>query len=237
VDKQRNRLVCANAMQEALVAGQQSKYSLAADVLLRAEQFILASPTAHDGYCQTLVQQLKEGQDDVRSQEQFRKNQSRLNTATLSHCQQRSTHLSPAYTTTNKRSLTTGYQSFVQTEDDHAQGKTNTRTQNVQAVPNTQAQNVQTVPTPQAQNMQIVPDTQAQNVHTVPDTQAQNMHTVPSPQAQNMHTVPDTQAQNMQTVPTPQAQNVQTVPTPQAQNMQTVPTPQAQDVQSMQIDI
>lgn len=114
VDKQKNRMICTNALQEALNAGQQSKFFHANSVLQVAQKAIMTSPTANDQYCQILVQQLQEGQSDVATQENFRLNQNRLNTNTTSHAQQRSTHSTPMYSTTSKRSMKSSY---INTQD------------------------------------------------------------------------------------------------------------------------
>eukprot|EP01126_Amoeba_proteus_P051914 TRINITY_DN6231_c0_g2_i3.p2 TRINITY_DN6231_c0_g2~~TRINITY_DN6231_c0_g2_i3.p2 ORF type:complete len:130 (-),score=41.10 TRINITY_DN6231_c0_g2_i3:453-842(-) len=52
VDKQRNRIVCANAMKEALSAGESNDYQRAVHELERAENIILNSLTATDPFCQ-----------------------------------------------------------------------------------------------------------------------------------------------------------------------------------------
>jgi len=115
VDKQRNRMIYTNAMQEALSAvGQQQNFSAATQALDRAQQAILGSVTAADHYCVSLVEQLQENRRDVASQEAYRRNQARLNTTTVSHLQQRSTHTagSSSYTTSSKRTMTQGYTTF-----------------------------------------------------------------------------------------------------------------------------
>jgi len=112
VDKQRNRLIFASAIQEALVAGQQDNYTAATDVLDKAQKAILTSPTAADNYCQSLLHQLQENQRDVASRENFRKNQARLNTTSISYAQQRSTHSTPVYTTKSKTSTASAYRHF-----------------------------------------------------------------------------------------------------------------------------
>jgi len=105
-----NRLICADAMQEALSSGEKSDYKRATDVLSRAEQLIRLSPTAGDGYCVGLIAQLQEGQRDVSNKEQFRTvGQSKLSTTTHSHYQQRGTHTLNAYTTFSKSRMTSGY--------------------------------------------------------------------------------------------------------------------------------
>jgi len=110
INKQMNRLICADAMQEALYSGERSDYRRATDVLSRAEKMIRLSPTAGDGYCAGLIAQLQEGQRDVSNREQFRAGgQSKLSTTTHSHYQQRGTHTSNAYTTFSKSRMTSGY--------------------------------------------------------------------------------------------------------------------------------
>jgi len=110
IDKQMNRLVCADAMQEALSAGEQSDFKRATDVLSRAEHMIRLSPTADDGYCVGLVNQLQEGQREVSNREQFRSGgQSKLSSNTHSHYQQRGTHTMSAYVTSSKSRMTSGY--------------------------------------------------------------------------------------------------------------------------------
>jgi len=113
IDKQINRLVCADAMQEALTAGERSDYKRAADVLSCAEHVIKTSPTAYDEYCVVLVQQLQEGQRSVATREQFKETgQYKLSTNTHAHYQQRGTHTQQAYTTSAKARVTQGYKSF-----------------------------------------------------------------------------------------------------------------------------
>jgi len=110
IDRQRNRLICANAMQEALEAGEKSEYKRAADILQHAERVIITSPSALDTYCVGLVKQLQDGQREVSSREQFRNvGQQNLSVATRSHQQQRATQTVQTYTTTNKSNTMNAY--------------------------------------------------------------------------------------------------------------------------------
>jgi len=107
IDRQKNRIICANAMQEALDAGERSDFRRAVDVLKQAEQVIITSPTAADSFCVTLVKQLQEGQREVSNREQFRNyGQQNLSVATRTHQQQRGTQSTPHYTTLPKTTIT-----------------------------------------------------------------------------------------------------------------------------------
>jgi len=110
IDRQRNRIICANAMQDALEAGEKNDYKLAVDILQKAERVIFTSPSALDNYCVGLVKQLQDGQKEVASREQFRSaGQQNLSVATRSHQQQRGTQTIGQYQTTHKVNTTNAY--------------------------------------------------------------------------------------------------------------------------------
>jgi len=110
IDRQRNRIICANAMQEALEAGEKNDFKGAVDILNKAEKVIFTSPSAMDTYCVGLVKQLQDGQKEVASREQFRNvGQQNLSVATRSHQQQRGTQTIAQYPTTNKTNTTNAY--------------------------------------------------------------------------------------------------------------------------------
>jgi Mg-chelatase subunit ChlD len=107
IDRQRNRIICANAMQEALDAGERSDYKRAVDILQKAERVIITSPSAMDNYCLGLVRQLQDGQREVSNRDQFRNaGQQNLSVATRTHQQQRGTQSTPHYTTLPKTTIT-----------------------------------------------------------------------------------------------------------------------------------
>eukprot|EP01126_Amoeba_proteus_P051899 TRINITY_DN6231_c0_g1_i1.p1 TRINITY_DN6231_c0_g1~~TRINITY_DN6231_c0_g1_i1.p1 ORF type:complete len:421 (-),score=94.61 TRINITY_DN6231_c0_g1_i1:112-1374(-) len=110
VDKQKNRIICANAMREALTAGETNNYKQAVVELEKAENVIRNSITAADPYCQILVQQLTEGRQEVQSKDIFRKKgQSTLTSYANSHYQQRGTHRNQSYRTTPKSNFSSSY--------------------------------------------------------------------------------------------------------------------------------
>jgi len=110
IDRQRNRIICANAMQEALEAGEKNDYKRAVDILHNAERVIFTSPSAMDTYCVGLVKQLQDGQREVASRDQFRSaGQQNLSVATRSHYQQRGTQTIHQYPTTHKCNTTNAY--------------------------------------------------------------------------------------------------------------------------------
>jgi len=110
IDRQRNRIICANAMQEALEAGEKNDYKRAVDILNKAERVIFTSPSAMDSYCVGLVKQLQDGQREVASREQFTNvGQQNLSVATRSHQQQRGTQTIAQYPTTHKVNTTNAY--------------------------------------------------------------------------------------------------------------------------------
>jgi len=110
IDRQRNRIICANAMQEALDAGERSDYKRAVDILQKAERVIITSPSAMDTYCVGLVRQLQDGQREVSNRDQFRNaGQQNLSVATRSHQQQRATQTIPQYVTSHKSNTMNAY--------------------------------------------------------------------------------------------------------------------------------
>jgi len=97
-------------MQEAVTAGSTHQYSRATETLLAAEKIIITSPSAFDSYCVGLVEQLKSGREEVKTQEKFTTGgRSTLSTTSASHYQQRSTHASPYYSTRSKSSMHSCY--------------------------------------------------------------------------------------------------------------------------------
>lgn len=108
IDKQKNRLICAEAMQEALVAGEKSDFAKAASVLEKARVQIMISPSVQDNYCQGLVSQLSEGHDKVSSSSRYKKEgKATLHSYGQAHKNQRCTTKTPSsYQTRAKSNMT-----------------------------------------------------------------------------------------------------------------------------------
>uniref|UniRef100_A0A6B2L4T6 VWFA domain-containing protein n=1 Tax=Arcella intermedia TaxID=1963864 RepID=A0A6B2L4T6_9EUKA len=115
IDRQMNRLICADAMQQALDAGQRLDFNTATRILSTAEHTILTSPTADDSYCVGLVRQLQQGKSEVSNQLQFQTTgQPSLSSRVQSHYQQRGTYSFgiTTYSTSAKSRMTEGYQQY-----------------------------------------------------------------------------------------------------------------------------
>lgn len=92
IDKQKNRLIAAKALETAVSEGKKDKFNAAQQALQIAKQKILSSRTGADPYCQMLVRHLEQGSQEVKSRDTFEKGgYSMLTTTMNAHYQQRAT--------------------------------------------------------------------------------------------------------------------------------------------------
>jgi Mg-chelatase subunit ChlD len=117
IDKQKNRLVAADALRDAAELGRANNYKAAHDLLLKAEQFIAESPSAPDPYCQELRGQVQatrvvfDGAQRTVDKSAAQATTSQMYSWSQSHSNQRSTHTTPTYTTSSKKSAYESYTS------------------------------------------------------------------------------------------------------------------------------
>lgn len=71
IDKQKNRILAADALQEAKTLGDSNKLDAARDVINKTAQVIKTSISADDSYCKGLVIDLEEALKGLRSQQEY----------------------------------------------------------------------------------------------------------------------------------------------------------------------
>eukprot|EP01121_Diplochlamys_sp_Union-15-3_P020851 TRINITY_DN8267_c0_g1_i2.p1 TRINITY_DN8267_c0_g1~~TRINITY_DN8267_c0_g1_i2.p1 ORF type:complete len:500 (+),score=81.14 TRINITY_DN8267_c0_g1_i2:100-1500(+) len=103
IDKQKNRLTAAQALESALKAGKDNDYNSARQHLEVAKSRIQSSSTATDEYCSGLVRQLDQCSQDVKDKKEWKKTgEAKLTSMLTSHTQQRATHVVSSYSTKSK---------------------------------------------------------------------------------------------------------------------------------------
>jgi hypothetical protein len=112
IDKQRNRLIAADAMTEAKKLGDANKYAEAREILDKAINQIKASVSANETFVQELIQSLNLAKDGLKDSRQYAAYGTyALATMSTAHYQQRATTTAPSYQTTNRRRLQMSYYS------------------------------------------------------------------------------------------------------------------------------
>jgi len=107
LDKQRNRILAADALEEANQLGNSDKLEEARNILEKAIEKIKSSPTVNDPICTELVKDLKEALDGLQDRSSYTSKGSKyMSSKSMSHHYQRGTHTSPTYTTSTKSSMT-----------------------------------------------------------------------------------------------------------------------------------
>jgi cellobiose-specific phosphotransferase system component IIA len=115
VDKQRNRIIAAKAMEQALEEGKKEDYNKAQELLENAKQVIVQSSSRNDAYCQLLVRQLEDSKSEVKTKEQFHGHGKQFLSSTVtSHYQQRANIATEGYYSSKSKSVVKeGYKQMV----------------------------------------------------------------------------------------------------------------------------
>jgi uncharacterized protein YegL len=110
IDKQKNRILAADTLQEAKSLGDQNKLDAARDVINKTVQTIKTSISAEDPYCKGLVTDLEEALKGLRSQQEYSSygNQT-ISGYTSAHYQQRATTKTASYQTSNRANMKSAY--------------------------------------------------------------------------------------------------------------------------------
>lgn len=94
-------------MSEADKLGKEDKFDEARQTLQKASELLTASPSSTDPYVQSLIKELSEAQRRMRSHDEYETSGSKyMNTRISSHTFQRSSHYSPMYSNSSKRTYT-----------------------------------------------------------------------------------------------------------------------------------
>jgi len=113
IDKQRNRLTAAQAMEQALNAGKNQDYRGAQQYLMNAQNVIKASKTSSEPFCESLMHQLEQCKNEVKDKDIWEKRgQANLTSTCTSHKQQRGTHTVSSYMTSAKETMRSNYRSY-----------------------------------------------------------------------------------------------------------------------------
>eukprot|EP00029_Vermamoeba_vermiformis_P006664 TRINITY_DN2681_c0_g1_i1.p1 TRINITY_DN2681_c0_g1~~TRINITY_DN2681_c0_g1_i1.p1 ORF type:complete len:496 (-),score=113.95 TRINITY_DN2681_c0_g1_i1:23-1510(-) len=106
VDKQRNRIIAAKAMEQALEEGKKEAYDKAQELLENAKQVIVQSSSRNDAYCQLLVRQLEDSKSEVKTKEHFHGHGKQFLSSTVtSHYQQRANVATEGYYSSKSKSV------------------------------------------------------------------------------------------------------------------------------------
>eukprot|EP00029_Vermamoeba_vermiformis_P002675 TRINITY_DN1304_c0_g1_i1.p1 TRINITY_DN1304_c0_g1~~TRINITY_DN1304_c0_g1_i1.p1 ORF type:complete len:554 (+),score=136.71 TRINITY_DN1304_c0_g1_i1:55-1662(+) len=115
IDKQKNRILAADTLQEAKVLGDKSQLDAAREVINKTVQIIKSSISADDSYCKGLVTDLEEALKGLRSHQEYSSygNQT-ISGYTSAHYQQRATTKTASYQTSNRANMKSAYSNLDQ---------------------------------------------------------------------------------------------------------------------------